>query len=226
VNTYSNGPGSWVVDCALASHADVMEVCLELRHLRRGRNQHITLVIRYNAYRDPVEQRLIVDLLEAAGVDSVVSLDELPFACPFTKVDAVPTFLEYLTQRPIDLVVAVGEDQRLAFRYAIALDVGIGSSVEGRNCVIVDDTVTSAEGLCKVGRVVAMRGAKRVVACVTHGALTHAGLDAINASPLSALVVSDSLPSVFGDAACPKLTRLSLQSVLTAALAVDNAKLF
>jgi ribose-phosphate pyrophosphokinase len=66
-------------------------------------------------------------------------------------------------------------------------------SVEGRTALIVDDFTISAGTLVDAARVVVERGATSVYAVVSHGLLTAAAVERLDASPIRRLFMTDSV---------------------------------
>jgi ribose-phosphate pyrophosphokinase len=66
--------------------------------------------------------------------------------------------------------------------------------VEGRTALIVDDIVDTAGTLAKVAEAIKAAGAKDVLASCSHAVLSGNALERIEASPLSKLIVTDSIP--------------------------------
>jgi len=84
-------------------------------------------------------------------------------------------------------------------------------NVKGFVCVIVDDMVDTGGTLCKACDLLKEMGAKKVVACASHGILTDPACDRINkCDALDELVVSDSIPQEEATAKSGKLTVLSI----------------
>jgi ribose-phosphate pyrophosphokinase len=92
-------------------------------------------------------------------------------------------------------------------------------TVEGFNCIIVDDMVDTAGTLVKACQTLKEMGAKRVIACATHGILTEPASTRINeCAALDELVVSDSIPQTAHAGKIPKLTVLTVAPLLSQAI--------
>jgi ribose-phosphate pyrophosphokinase len=90
--------------------------------------------------------------------------------------------------------------------------------VQGRDCIIVDDMVDTAGTLCNAARAVMDRGARRVVACATHGVFSGPAVQRISDSPLEEVVVTNSIPLSPGAAACNKIKTVSIARLLGEAI--------
>jgi len=174
------------------------------------------------APRTPITSKLVADLLVASGVGRVVCVDlhagqiQGFFNIPFDHLYALPVFLnDYLKARFTSDVVFVSPDaggvertraysKRLGASLAI-IDkrreranvsevMHVIGDVQGKDCIIVDDIIDTAGTLCNAAQAVMKFGARRVVACATHGVLSGPAVERIEASALEEVVVSNSIP--------------------------------
>ena len=76
--------------------------------------------------------------------------------------------------------------------------------VKGSDCIIVDDMIDTAGTLAEAARALVDKGAKRVVACATHGVLSGPAIQRIDESPLSEVIVTDTIPLSAEAKACPR----------------------
>lgn len=233
----------------------LMELLIMIDALRRASTRSITAVIPYYGYarqdrksapRTPITSKLVADLLVAAGVSRVVSIDlhagqiQGFFNIPFDHLHALPVFLnDYLKPRFSEEAVFVSPDaggvertraysKRMGAPLAI-IDkrreranvsevMHIIGDVRDKDCVIVDDLIDTAGTLCNAARAVMDAGARSVVACATHGVLSGPAVQRITESPLSEVVVTNSIAPSPETAACSKVTFLSTASLLAEAL--------
>jgi ribose-phosphate pyrophosphokinase len=72
-------------------------------------------------------------------------------------------------------------------------------SVEGKTALVVDDFTISAGTLTDAARLLLERGAKSVYAAVTHGLLTAAAQQRLEASPIERLFITDSVETQPGE---------------------------
>ena len=173
------------------------------------------------AARTPITAKLVADLLQSAGASRVVAMDlhagqiQGFFNVPFDHLYAMPVFLEYLQPRLSPGSVCVSPDaggverarayaKRLGSELAI-IDkcrqtanvsevMNIIGSVEGRDCVIIDDMVDTAGTLTNAAKALIDRGAKRVFAAATHPVLSGPAIDRIRDSALEEVVITDTIP--------------------------------
>ncbi len=73
-----------------------------------------------------------------------------------------------------------------------ALDVM--GDVEGRMCVLIDDMIDTAGTICAAAEILLDRGATEVWAMCTHPVLSDPATDRLKNSPISRVVVTDTLP--------------------------------
>jgi ribose-phosphate pyrophosphokinase len=90
--------------------------------------------------------------------------------------------------------------------------------VEGKDCIIIDDMIDTAGTLAGAARALMKEGARKVVACATHGVLSGPAIERINDAPITEVVVSDSIPLSDAARACPKVKQLSLAKLLAEAI--------
>jgi ribose-phosphate pyrophosphokinase len=198
------------------------------------------------APRTPITSRLIADLLQTAGVSRLVCVDlhaaqiQGFFNVPFDHLFALPVFLEDYLRRTFDKTAVFVSPDAGGVERARAYSKRLGASlaiidkrrerpnesevmhligdVRGRDCIIVDDLIDTAGTLCNAARAVMEKGAKRVVACASHGLFSGPALERIEASPLSEVIVTNSIPPPPGVAASPKIRYLSIARLLGEAI--------
>jgi ribose-phosphate pyrophosphokinase len=233
----------------------VMELLIMADALRRASAGSITAVIPYYGYarqdrkvapRTPITSKLVADLIQASGVNRVVSVDlhagqiQGFFNIPFDHLYALPVFLEdYLKKNFDSSAVFVSPDAGGVERtraYSKRLNAGLAiidkrreranesevmnliGEVRGKDCIIIDDMIDTAGTLCGAARALADEGARKVVACATHGVLSGPAVKRIAESPLAEVVVSDSIALSEAAQACPKIRQLSLARLLGEAI--------
>lgn len=198
------------------------------------------------APRTPITSKLVADLLVAAGVDRVVCVDlhagqiQGFFNIPFDHLYALPVFLnDYLKQKYGPDAVFISPDAGGVERtraYSKRLDASLAiidkrreranvsevmhliGDVKNRDCIIVDDMIDTAGTLCNAARTVMEHGARSVVACATHGVLSGPAVQRIQESPLSEVVVTNSIRPSEETAACGKIKFLSIAKLLAEAI--------
>ncbi|MGB0844974.1 MAG: ribose-phosphate pyrophosphokinase, partial [Alphaproteobacteria bacterium] len=188
---------------------NLMELLVLIDAARRGSAQRITAVIPYYGYarqdrktspRSPISAKLVANLLVAAGIDRVLTLDlhaaqiQGFFDKPTDNMFAAPAFASDISKVYGDqgqaLVVSPdvgGVVRARAVAKRINSDLAIidkrreqaGVSevmniigdVRGKACIMVDDIADSAGTLCNAAAALMNAGATSVAAYVTHGVL-------------------------------------------------------
>jgi ribose-phosphate pyrophosphokinase len=198
------------------------------------------------APRTPITSKLVADLLVTAGVSRVVCLDlhagqiQGFFNIPFDHLYALPVFLDdYLKtgfnkdtvfiapdaggvertraySKRLDASLAIIDKRRERANVSEVMHV-IGD-VKDRDCIIVDDIIDTAGTLCNAARAVMDHGARRVVACATHGVLSGPAVSRIEASPLVEVVVTNSIQLSPQAKACKKIRTVSIARLLGEAI--------
>lgn len=198
------------------------------------------------APRTPITSKLVADLLVASGVDRVLCVDlhagqiQGFFNIPFDHLYALPVFLnDYLKMRFDETAVFVSPDAGGVERtraYSKRLNASLAiidkrreqanvsevmhliGDVEGRDCIIIDDIIDTAGTLCNAARAAMEHGARRVVACASHGVLSGPAVQRIQESPLEEVVVTNSIPPSEETRQCPKIRVLSIGRLLGEAI--------
>jgi ribose-phosphate pyrophosphokinase len=198
------------------------------------------------APRTPITSKLVADLLVAAGISRVVCVDlhagqiQGFFNIPFDHLYALPVFLDdYLKPRFGSEAVFVSPDAGGVERtraYSKRLDASLAivdkrreranvsevvhliGDVKGKDCIIVDDIIDTAGTLCNAARAVIDNGARSVVAVASHGVLSGPAVQRIQDSPLSEVVVSNSVPLSDRARACKKIKTVSIARLLGEAI--------
>jgi ribose-phosphate pyrophosphokinase len=96
--------------------------------------------------------------------------------------------------------------------------MNIIGDAKGRDCILVDDIVDSAGTLCNAAAALKKEGANSVTAYVTHGVFSGGAVERVDASPLEALVVTDSIAATPAVANSKKVKTLSIAPLLAEAI--------
>jgi ribose-phosphate pyrophosphokinase len=171
--------------------------------------------------RVPITAKLIADLLTTAGADRVLCLDlhagqiQGFFNIPVDNLYATGVLLKALKQRVPGTVMIISPDAggvERARAYAKRLDASLAiidkrreranvsevmniiGDVAGATCVIVDDLVDTAGTLVEAARSLMNAGAESVYAAIAHPVLSGPAIKRLIESPLTELIVTDSIP--------------------------------
>jgi ribose-phosphate pyrophosphokinase len=195
--------------------------------------------------RMPISARLIANLIQTAGADRVLTLDlhaaqiQGFFDVPVDHLFAAPVMLEYfdsIGRRDMTMVSpdAGGVERARAFakfmNAPLAIidkrrtDVNVAEvmhiigDVEGRHCLIVDDLIDTAGTLVKGAEALLNAGATSVTACATHAVLSGPAVQRIEASQISEVVVTNSIPLSEEAKRCTRIKTLSVAPLLARAI--------
>jgi ribose-phosphate pyrophosphokinase len=89
--------------------------------------------------------------------------------------------------------------------------------VAGRTCILVDDMIDTAGTITKAAEALMENGALEVVVAATHAVLSGPAVDRLKNSPISEVVVTDTLP-VPDELRFDKLTVLTIAPLLARAI--------
>jgi ribose-phosphate pyrophosphokinase len=175
-----------------------------------------------SAPREPISARLVAELLETAGIDRLVTMDlhagqiQGFFSRPVDHMTAMPVLTQFVQDQLADndLVIIAPDAGRVKLVRKFAQKVGapyallekerpaqqvaeIGyviGDVKGKVAVIVDDIIATGGTLAASAQTVLDEGAEQVYAVATHGLFSGNAFEVLAASPLSGIVVTDTVP--------------------------------
>jgi ribose-phosphate pyrophosphokinase len=191
--------------------------------------------------RVAISAKVVANMLQVAGINRVLVMDlhadqiQGFFDIPVDNIYAAPILLGDIWKHNYDNLVVVSPDvggvvraraiaKRMDAELAIidkrrpranvAEVMHIIGEVEGRNCVIMDDMVDTANTLCQAAQALRERGAQRVMAYATHPVLSGKAAERIAGSVLDELVVTDTIPLSDDARSCAKIRQLSCAALL------------
>ncbi len=194
--------------------------------------------------RTPVSARLLADLITVAGAQRVVTVDlHSPqiqgfFDIPVDHLSALPVLYEYIKknlilENPIVVSPDAGGVER-ARQLANRLGCGIAiiykrrpepnkaevldvvGDIEGKEAIIIDDLIDTAGTMVAAANMLINRGAKRVLACATHGVLSGPAVERLTNSPVEQVIITNTIP--VEDKLFNKLKVVSVASLLGEAI--------
>jgi ribose-phosphate pyrophosphokinase len=175
--------------------------------------------------REPITAKLLAEVLEAAGVDRVLTMDlhagqiQGFFHIPVDHMTALPLFARYYRESlgmQGDGIVAVSPDPgraKMAAKFAEMLDAEfalmrkvrpahdvaavteVSGDVRGKVAIMSDDIIVTGGTLIAGARALKEAGATEVYACATHGLFPDDSLAKLGASELARIAVTDTVPS-------------------------------
>jgi len=234
---------------------NLMELLLMADALHRSSANRITAVVPYFGYarqdrrvrsaRVPISAKVVADMIIAAGVDRLLTIDlhaeqiQGFFSIPVDNVYGSVVLVDDVRNQHYDNLITVSPDiggvlRARAFAKQLGTDLAIIDKrrpkanetevmhligeVKGRTCLIVDDMVDTAGTLCKAADALKEQGAQKVVAYCTHPVLSGNAIDNICGSSLDSLVVTDTIPLSAQAKGCDKIRQLPLARFLGEAI--------
>jgi ribose-phosphate pyrophosphokinase len=137
------------------------------------------------------------------------------FDVPVDHLFAAPVIINHVSQLALSELTVVSPDAggvERARAYAKRLDAALAivdkrrdqpnvaevhhviGEVEGRTALIVDDIVDTAGTITKVAEAIKIAGAREIIGSCSHGVLSGSALERIEKSPISKLIITDSMP--------------------------------
>lgn len=234
----------------------LMEVLVATDAAKRASAASITAVIPHYAYarqdrksdsREPITSRLVANLLEAAGVDRIITLDlhqgqiQGFFDIPVTHLTALYLVGDFFRDKHFDWdnTVVVSPDmgrakaaKKLADYLGCSLAIahksrprhneaevmGVIGDIRGKTCIVNDDMIDTAGTLCGSIDKLKEMGAGDIYVSATHGLFTGAALERLAAAPIVECVVSDSVPCDVADQPGSKIKRVSIAEEIAEAI--------
>ena len=209
---------------------NLMELLIMVQAARLASVHRVTAVIPWMAYsrqdkkscpREPITARLVADIMQAAGVDRVVTMDlhagQLQgfFSAPVDHMTALPMLADYFKMKDLGDVVVVSPDaggmktaKRMADRLGCPLAVltkfrtahnesrvmYVIGDVEGKTAIMVDDIIDTAGSVVNGAQALMDKGATSVYAACTHAVLSDPAYERIADSSIKEVVVTDTIP--------------------------------
>jgi len=190
--------------------------------------------------RAPITAKLVANLITVAGADRALTMDlhsaqiQGFFDIPLDHLYAAPVLIDHFERLKIPNLVIVAPDigsVKMARAYAKRLGAELAlvdkrrpkadsvevmnviGDVEGKNVVMFDDVVTTARTLCQAAHAMRKHGALDIYAGVTHGVFCPGAFERIAESPITEVVVSDTLNHEPGSLP-PQIRELSVAGLL------------
>jgi ribose-phosphate pyrophosphokinase len=209
---------------------NLMELLIMAQAASLASAHRVTAVIPWMGYsrqdkkscpREPITARLVADIMQAAGVDRVVTMDlhagQLQgfFSVPVDHMTALSMIADYFQMKNMGDIVVVSPDAggfKTAKRMADRLNCSVAvlskfrtghnesrvmyviGEVEGKTAIMVDDIIDTAGSVVNGAQALVDQGAKAVYAACTHAVLSDPAYERIAVCPLKEVVVTDTIP--------------------------------
>lgn len=233
----------YLVQSTFPNCDNLMELLLMIDAAKRASARSVIAVMPYFGWarqdrkdkpRVSIAAKLVANLLTAAGVNRVITMDlhadqiQGFFDVPVDHLYGSSVFIPYIQSLNLeDMVIAtpdVGGAKR-ANSYAKYLNVPLVlchkqrakanvvatmtviGDVKDKNVVLVDDMVDTAGTITKAADLMLAEGAKSVRALASHAIMSDPATERVNASGLTEMIFTNSIPF---NKDCSKVTVLSV----------------
>lgn len=171
--------------------------------------------------RDPISAKLVADILQAAGANRVLTMDlhssQLQgfFNIPVDNLMGMPALVRYFKKVgvPSNLTIvspdtgSVVRSRAMASKFDAPMAIidkrrpkanvmevmNVIGDVKDRTCLMLDDMIDTGGTICQGAQALVDKGATEVIACCTHAVLSGPAIERLKASPISKLVVLDTI---------------------------------
>lgn len=224
------GQDVFIVQSTMPPTENLFELLLMVDAAKRASARKIVVIIPYFGFarqdrkdkpRVAIGAKLIANMLMAAGIDRIMTMDlhadqiqgffEVPVDHLFGSTIFFPEIEKLNTG---DLIMAAPDagGAKRANSYAKKLDVGLAlchkhrkkanviaemtviGDVEGKDVVLVDDMCDTAGTLTTAADLFMDKGAKSVRAFCTHAVLSGPAYERLSKSSITELIVTDTIP--------------------------------
>ncbi|MDE6268642.1 MAG: ribose-phosphate pyrophosphokinase [Muribaculaceae bacterium] len=233
----------YLVQSTFPNSDNLMELLLMIDAAKRASAKSIIAVIPYFGWarqdrkdkpRVSIAAKLVADLLSAAGVNRVITMDlhadqiQGFFDIPVDHLYASSIFIPYIQSLGLeDMVIAtpdVGGAKR-ANNYAkylnlplvlchkqrakanVVANMTVIGDVKDKNVILVDDMADTAGTITKAADLMLSQGAKTVRALCSHAIMSDPATERVNNSGLTEMIFTNSIPY---NKYSPKVTILSV----------------
>ena len=224
------GRDVFLVQSTFPNSDNLMELLLMIDAAKRASAKSINAVIPYFGWarqdrkakpRVSLGAKLVADLLSAAGIDRLITMDlhadqiQGFFDVPVDHLYASGVILPYLQSLHLDNLVIASPDvggskrantfakylgcplvlcNKTRARANVVESMQIIGDVKDKNVVIVDDMVDTAGTISKAADIMKAAGAKSVRACASHCVMSGPATQRVEESALEEIVFTNSIP--------------------------------
>ena len=216
----------------LHSNDHLMELMIMIQAAKLASANRITAVMPWYPYsrqdkksapREPITAKLVADMLLAAGVDRILTMDlhagqiQGFVSIPVDHMTALPLFAQYYRDKGLhgDDVVAVSPDPgraKMARKFGEMLEADLAimnktrpardsaavteviGRVKGKVAIMTDDIIVTGGTLIAGAQALKDAGATEVYACATHALIPESAFVKLGQSQLKEIVVTDTVP--------------------------------
>ena len=220
----------FIVQSTFPPTDNLMELLLMIDAAKRASAYKVVAVMPYLGFarqdrkdkpRCAIGAKLVADLLTAAGVDRVMTMDlhadqiQGFFNVPVDHLYASTLFVPYIKNLELDNLVIAAPDMggtKRANAYSrflktemvicykvrkkanVVEEIRVIGDVENKDVVIIDDMIDTASTICLAANLMKELGARSIRVVVTHPVLSGPAYERIEKSAITEVVVTDSIP--------------------------------
>ncbi|PKP19367.1 MAG: ribose-phosphate pyrophosphokinase [Bacteroidetes bacterium HGW-Bacteroidetes-21] len=224
------GCTAFIVQSTFPPVDNLFEMLMMIDAARRASAYKIVAVMPYFGWarqdrkdkpRVPIGAKLVADLLNAAHVDRIMTMDlhadqiQGFFNVPVDHLYASSLFVPYIKSLDLDNLIVAAPDMggtKRANAYSRFLqaemaicyknrkkaneveDITVIGNVKDKNVVIIDDMIDTAGTICLAAEIMMNAGAKTVRVVATHPVLSGKAHERIANSAITEVIVTDTIP--------------------------------
>ncbi|MCK4464678.1 MAG: ribose-phosphate pyrophosphokinase [Bacteroidales bacterium] len=224
------GCSVFIIQSTFPPTDNIFELLLMIDAAKRASAYNVVAVMPYFGFarqdrkdkpRVSIGAKLVTDLLSAAGVDRVMTMDlhadqiQGFFNVPVDHIYASSIFVPYIKNLNLENLVIAAPDMggtKRANAYSRFLncemvicyklrkkanyvgEIKVIGEVKDRNIVIVDDMIDTGGTISRVSEMMMGQGARSVRVIATHPVLSGPAYESIENSQITEVVVTDSIP--------------------------------
>ena len=202
---------------------------------------------RVRSARVPISARVIAEMLESVGISRIITLDihseqiQGFFSFPVDNIYTSNIMSKAVSDKyNVDDLQVVSPDTGGVLRArSVAKTLGVQDlaiidkrreranesevlniigDIDGKICIVPDDMIDTAGTLSNASHALKDKGAKEVIAFITHPVLSGNAIENINSSAIDKLIVSNSIDIDDKSKKCPKIDVFDVSEVLSEAI--------
>ena len=202
---------------------------------------------RIRSARVPISAKVVADMLSNAGVTRIITLDihseqiQGFFSFPMDNIYTANLMVkDLLDNHSVEDLQVVSPDTGGVIRArSVAKTLGVKDlaiidkrrekanesevinligDVENKVCIVPDDLIDTAGTLSNASHALKEKGAKEIIAYITHPVLSGNAIENLNNSAIDKLVVSNSIDIGDKSKKCPKIDVFDISPILSQAI--------
>lgn len=193
--------------------------------------------------RVPISAKLVANMMTTAGIDHLITMDlhatqiQGFFDIPVDNISAAQLFItDIYKKHDLDNIVIVSPDvggvarargiaKQLSNSDLAIIDkrrpkagkveiMNVIGDIESKTCIMVDDIADTCNTLVRGVDALMEKGAKEVVAYITHGVLSGSAIDNLENSKIKELVITDSIDITAEQKKSKKIRQISIAELM------------